>query len=123
MGDDDAAICWPSLSIPIESCCLTRRRERCSKLTVSPLPLDFFRLLDADLINMTIGTECPLAAEAGLSYCAIAMATDYDCWKEDEEVSSSKALSVPPRASTGGTVRSKTVPFLAVWLSVCPSSR
>ena len=34
---------------------------------------------------MTIGTECPLAAEAGLSYCAIAMATDYDCWKEGEE--------------------------------------
>ena len=46
---------------------------------------NFFRLLGADLVNMTIGTECPLAAEAGLSYCAIAMATDYDCWKEDEQ--------------------------------------
>eukprot|EP01051_Picozoa_sp_SAG22_P012916 SAG22_NODE_1391_length_4517_cov_30.127166_1_plen_486_part_00 len=29
-------ICWPSLSIPIESCCL--KRERCNNLTVSPLP-------------------------------------------------------------------------------------
>ena len=46
---------------------------------------NFFRLLKADLINMTTVPEVVLAAEAGLCYCAIAMATDYDCWKEDEE--------------------------------------
>ncbi len=44
-----------------------------------------FRLLGADIINMSTVPEAPLAAEAGLCYQAIAMSTDYDCWKEDEE--------------------------------------
>jgi len=44
----------------------------------------FFRLLNADVINMTTCPEVVLANEAGLSYCAIAMATDYDCWREGE---------------------------------------
>eukprot|EP01051_Picozoa_sp_SAG22_P009252 SAG22_NODE_759_length_7426_cov_15.767572_2_plen_1028_part_00 len=35
VGMGDTVICWPSLPIPIECCCL--RRERCSNLTVSPL--------------------------------------------------------------------------------------
>jgi len=45
---------------------------------------NFFRLLQADTINMTTVPEVVLANEAGLAYCSIAMATDYDCWKEDE---------------------------------------
>ena len=44
-----------------------------------------FRLLGADIINMSIATEVALANEAGIPYAAIAMSTDYDCWKEDEE--------------------------------------
>lgn len=43
-----------------------------------------FRLLGADIINMSTVPEAPLAREAGLCYQAIAMSTDYDCWKEDE---------------------------------------
>ncbi|MCF0206603.1 MAG: S-methyl-5'-thioadenosine phosphorylase [Bacteroidales bacterium] len=43
-----------------------------------------FRLWGADLINMTTATETALANEAGLKYAIIAVATDYDCWKEDE---------------------------------------
>jgi len=46
-----------------------------------------FRLWGADTINMTTVPEAPLAREAGLHYAAIAMSTDYDCWKEGEEVS------------------------------------
>jgi adenine phosphoribosyltransferase len=34
---------------------------------------------------MSIATEAALANEAGIPYSAIAMSTDYDCWKEDEE--------------------------------------
>ncbi|XP_014256347.1 S-methyl-5'-thioadenosine phosphorylase-like [Cimex lectularius] len=34
----------------------------------------------ADLVNMTLVPEAPLAKEAGLCYAAVAMATDYDCW-------------------------------------------
>lgn len=34
---------------------------------------------------MSIAPECILANEAGIPYAAIAMSTDYDCRKEDEE--------------------------------------
>ncbi len=43
-----------------------------------------FRALGADVINMSIAPECALANEAGVPYAAVAMSTDYDCWKEDE---------------------------------------
>ena len=44
-----------------------------------------FRAWGADVINMSIATECALANEVGLPYGTVAMSTDYDCWKEDEE--------------------------------------
>lgn len=44
-----------------------------------------FRKLGADVINMSTVPEIILAREAGLCYQSIAMSTDYDCWKEDEE--------------------------------------
>ena len=44
-----------------------------------------FRAWGADIINMSIATETILANEAGIPYAAIAMSTDYDCWKTDEE--------------------------------------
>lgn len=43
-----------------------------------------FRSWGADIINMSIAPECALANEAGIPYAAVAMSTDYDCWKEDE---------------------------------------
>jgi len=44
-----------------------------------------FRLLGGDVINMSIAPEAALANEAGIPYAAIALSTDYDCWKHDEE--------------------------------------
>jgi len=44
-----------------------------------------FRSWGADIINMSIAPECALANEAGIPYATVAMSTDYDCWKEDEE--------------------------------------
>jgi 5'-methylthioadenosine phosphorylase len=44
-----------------------------------------FRLLGADIINMSIAPEAALANEAKLNYAAIALSTDYDCWKTDED--------------------------------------
>jgi len=44
-----------------------------------------FRAWGADVINMSIAPEAALANEAGIPYAVIAMSTDYDCWKEDEE--------------------------------------
>ncbi|XP_074668740.1 S-methyl-5'-thioadenosine phosphorylase isoform X4 [Strix aluco] len=52
-----------------------------------------FRSWGADVINMTTVPEVILAKEAGMSYASIAMATDYDSWKEHEEaVSVDKVL-------------------------------
>ena len=44
-----------------------------------------FRTWGADIINMSVAPEVALANELGIPYAAIAMSTDYDCWKEDEE--------------------------------------
>ena len=44
-----------------------------------------FRAWGADIINMSIAPECALANEAGIPYATVAMSTDYDCWKQDEE--------------------------------------
>ncbi|MBN2111931.1 S-methyl-5'-thioadenosine phosphorylase [Candidatus Woesearchaeota archaeon] len=44
-----------------------------------------FRMWGADVINMSIAPEATLANEAGIPYAAVAMSTDYDCWKDDEE--------------------------------------
>ena len=44
-----------------------------------------FRAWGADVINMSIATEAILANELKIPYAAVAMSTDYDCWKENEE--------------------------------------
>lgn len=44
-----------------------------------------FRLWGADIINMSTAPECILANELGIPYAAVALSTDYDCWKTDEE--------------------------------------
>jgi 5'-methylthioadenosine phosphorylase len=45
---------------------------------------NMFRIWGADVINMSIAPETILANEAEIPYAAIAMSTDYDCWKTDE---------------------------------------
>ena len=44
-----------------------------------------FRSWGADVINMSVAPECILANELGIPYAAVALSTDYDCWKTDEE--------------------------------------
>lgn len=38
----------------------------------------------ASVVGMTNLPEARLAREAGMSYCTLALATDYDCWHEEE---------------------------------------
>ena len=45
---------------------------------------NMFRAWGADIINMSLAPEVILAREMGIPYAAIAMSTDYDCWKQDE---------------------------------------
>lgn len=51
-----------------------------------------FRAWGADIINMSIATETVLANEAALPYAAIAMSTDYDCWRTGEETVTWEAI-------------------------------
>lgn len=51
-----------------------------------------FRSWGADVINMSVATEAVLANEADLPYAVVAMSTDYDCWKEDEQPVSWEAI-------------------------------
>ena len=43
-----------------------------------------FRIWGADVVNMSLAPEVILANEAGVPYAAVAISTDYDCWKTDE---------------------------------------
>lgn len=44
-----------------------------------------FRALGAHVINMSIAPEAILANELGIPYASVAISTDYDSWKDDEQ--------------------------------------
>jgi len=46
---------------------------------------NMFRIIGADLVNMSIAPEVILANEASIPYATVAMSTDFDCWKTDEK--------------------------------------
>lgn len=50
----------------------------------------YHRRLGYDIIGMTMATEAKLAREAGFHYAPVSLVTDYDCWKEGEEVDQHK---------------------------------
>ena len=70
------------LKLPIHrgGCIVTIEGPRFSTRAESKM----FRLWGGDLINMSTAPECILANELGIPYASIAMATDYDSWKQDE---------------------------------------
>jgi len=43
-----------------------------------------YRIWGADVVNMSVAPEVILANELGIPYAAVAMSTDYDAWKVDE---------------------------------------
>lgn len=64
-----------------------------------------FRSWGADLINMSTAPEAALANELEIPYAAIAMSTDYDCWKENEEAVSMDAVFKVFRANAEKVVQ------------------
>ena len=68
------------LKVHRSGCVLTIEGPRFSTVAESKM----FRMWGADVINMSTAPEAMLANEAGIPYAAVAMSTDYDCWKEDE---------------------------------------
>ena len=45
----------------------------------------YFKSMNADVVNMSTVPEVILARELGICYASIAMATDYDAWREGEK--------------------------------------
>ena len=68
------------LTIHPNGCILTIEGPRVSTRAESRM----FRIWGGDMINMSTAPECMLANELGIPYAAIAMATDFDSWKDDE---------------------------------------
>jgi 5'-methylthioadenosine phosphorylase len=68
------------LCVHEKGCVVTIEGPRFSTIAESKM----FRMWGADVINMSTAPEAMLANEAGIPYAAVAMSTDYDCWKEDE---------------------------------------
>ncbi|VVB82295.1 S-methyl-5'-thioadenosine phosphorylase [uncultured archaeon] len=58
---------------------------------------NMFRQFGADVINMSIAPEAILSNEAEVPYGVIAMSTDYDCWKDDEEPASWEVIRMVMR--------------------------
>jgi 5'-methylthioadenosine phosphorylase len=69
------------LSFHPKGCVVTIEGPRFSTRAES----NMFRILGADVINMSIAPEAALANEAGIPYAVIALSTDYDSWKHDED--------------------------------------
>lgn len=64
-----------------------------------------YRSWGAKVIGMTNMPEAKLAREAEISYCTIAMVTDYDCWHEDHgSVDVAKVIAVL-KANSGNATR------------------
>jgi len=69
------------LKVHEKGCVVTIEGPRFSTAAESKM----FQILGADIINMSTAPEAMLANEAGIPYAAVAMSTDYDSWKEDEQ--------------------------------------
>lgn len=75
-----------------------RHHERATVITIegprfsTRAESEMFRQWGADVINMSTAPEAILAIEAGIPYGLIAMSTDYDCWKTDEDPVSWEAV-------------------------------
>ncbi|KAI8509272.1 hypothetical protein Bbelb_131200 [Branchiostoma belcheri] len=87
-----------------------------------------FRMWGGDVINMTTVPEVALAKEAGMCYAAVAMATDYDCWKEDpgHHVSVDAVLKVfKGNADKGIRIFKAAIPQIAQrdWTAVLEENR
>ena len=80
-----------------------------------------FRMLGGDVINMSTVPEVILARELGICYQSIAMSTDYDCWKVDEEPVTWDMIVATMEANAGNVKRliAATVPRISYMACEC----
>lgn len=66
---------------------------------------NLYRSWGADVINMSVLPEAKLAREAEIAYQMICMATDYDCWKQDEAAVTVETVVANLKANTDNAHR------------------
>ena len=66
---------------------------------------NLYRSWGADVVGMTNLTEAKYAREAEIAYCTIALVTDYDCWKVDEEPVTSDTVIATMAKNSKNAVR------------------
>ena len=64
-----------------------------------------YRSWGCDIVNMSALPESKLAREAEIAYQMICMATDYDCWREGEEVVDVASVIANLGANSGNASR------------------
>lgn len=79
------------------------------------------RQLGYSVIGMTAIPEAKLAREAEICYAPMALVTDYDCWKEDDHVSTEKVVShLMANVENAQRLLAEALPRLASLPRACP---
>jgi len=80
-----------------------------------------FRSWKADVINMSTVPEVNLAREKKMHYAAIAMSTDYDCWREGEESVTWETIVTTMKKNAANVIKLflEVIPKIAVYEDVC----
>jgi len=81
---------------------------------------EYHRRQGYDIIGMTALPEARLAREAELCYAPVCLVTDYDCWKEGEEVSSGQVVAnLTVNVANAQRLLAAAVPALASRRRLC----
>ncbi|MEW6428351.1 MAG: S-methyl-5'-thioadenosine phosphorylase [Thermodesulfobacteriota bacterium] len=82
-----------------------------------------FRGWGADVINMSTVPEVSLAREKKMHYASIAMSTDYDCWRENEESVTWEMILATMQKNAANVLRLllDVIPRVADWKDICNS--
>lgn len=84
----------------------------------------YHRRMGYSIIGMTALPEAKLAREAELCYSSVALVTDYDCWKEGEEVSTEMVVSnLLANVANAQRLLERAVPLVAAAARHCPCAR
>ena len=80
-----------------------------------------FKSWKADIINMSSYPEVALAREQNIHYAVLAMATDYDCWKEHEEPVTWEMIQKTMDSNSINVIKIllNTIPKIKNWDDLC----
>lgn len=75
----------------------------------------YFKGMGADIVNMSTVPEVTLARELGICYASVAMATDYDSWRDGEEAVTWQTVMQVMKDNSKNVIKllQKAVPVIA----------